>query len=221
MNPLKIYREEIAKQANNGDGWITIKDPSNLKEWQAPKAPFLRWALNETFGQRINIQPSWNNICPASVMTAHEDHDYFDCKVGAGIWTNEVNFNLTSAWEAAVNKKKYELQKELLIFQITILSKTNKFETITGKAKIIKPGEETGKGNIAIIPHAGPEYENAIFEAAKNHSAVITAKGGRVAHLAIVSRELGASLIMWPQSIYLQDGDKLVIQPSERTISIA
>lgn len=91
---------------------------------------------------------------------------------------------------------------------------------VYGKAKRVKPGELAGKGNIAIIDHAGPEYEAVIFEAVKHHGAVITATGGRVAHLAIVSREAGALLVMWPPSINLRDGDYLAIDPATKKIKL-
>ena len=105
-------------------------------------------------------------------------------------------------------------------FKTVVLSNPKGARVVYGKAKRVKPGERAGAGNIAIIDHAGPEYEAVIFEAVKQHGAVITATGGRVAHLAIVSREVGALLVMWPLSIHLLDGDYLTIDSTEKTITL-
>lgn len=66
---------------------------------------------------------------------------------------------------------------------------------ITGKVKIISSPTEIDKilpGDILVAPQTNPDYVPAM----KKASAIITDKGGRTSHAAIVSRELGIPAVV-------------------------
>lgn len=69
------------------------------------------------------------------------------------------------------------------------------------------------KGDILVAPHTNPDWEPVM----KRVSAIITDQGGRTAHAAIVSRELGLPCIVGcgNASEVLHDGDEITVSCAE------
>jgi pyruvate,water dikinase len=72
------------------------------------------------------------------------------------------------------------------------------------------------EGDILVAPHTNPDWEPIM----KRVSAIITDKGGRTAHAAIVSRELGLPCIVGCGNAteILQDGDEVTISCAEGSV---
>ncbi len=89
----------------------------------------------------------------------------------------------------------------------------------TGRARIIKAVEEIDKfqkGEVLITEMTDPDWEPIMKEA----SAIITNKGGRTSHAAIVSRELGIPAIVGTENAteLIKDGEEITIDCSNPDI---
>jgi len=84
------------------------------------------------------------------------------------------------------------------------------------KGNVVTLRSETiTKRDILILPHAGPEYQDMAMKA----GLVICEVGGKLAHLAIVGRELGLPLIQIENAYNLfKEGAKLTIDFDNATI---
>ncbi|EKD64510.1 MAG: hypothetical protein ACD_50C00362G0004 [uncultured bacterium] len=92
----------------------------------------------------------------------------------------------------------------------------------TGRVKIVKDVHEISqikKGQILVTVITNPDWEPIM----KTASAIITDKGGRTSHAAIVSRELGIPCIVGTQNAtkVLRDGDEITADCSSGENGIA
>lgn len=82
---------------------------------------------------------------------------------------------------------------------------------VTGTVVFPKPNEGVPAGSIAVVPFAGVDYEIALLSACKSDAgAVISQVGGKLAHLAIVSREMNGRLVVMDEAMTLMQEGQLV-----------
>jgi len=82
----------------------------------------------------------------------------------------------------------------------------------SGKVKILKSAKEIGKieeGDVLVTEMTNPDFVPAM----KKASAIVTEKGGRTSHAAIVSRELGVPAIVGCEMVLeiLKDGEIITV----------
>ena len=81
-----------------------------------------------------------------------------------------------------------------------------------GKVKILKSAKELGKieeGDVLVTEMTNPDFVPAM----KRASAIVTQKGGRTSHAAIVSRELGIPAIVGCEMVLqiLEEGEEITV----------
>jgi pyruvate,water dikinase len=86
----------------------------------------------------------------------------------------------------------------------------------SGIVRVIKSSEKLGDlkdGEILVAPNTNPDWEPAM----KRVAAIITDRGGRTAHAAIVSRELGLACVVGCGNAteILKDGDPITVSCAE------
>lgn len=156
-----------------------------------PKAPFHRWALNRTHG--AHLAPAWTNVAPPSWKLQFDDQDHSDWLIGAGL----DDYYGDAAVRDASNGLAYDLQHDLLAFDAHILCGRGWVE---GKVLHPKPGEAVPAGSLIVIPFAGPDYTVPATTAGPT-GAIITERGGELAHLVVVGREQGLRLVRIPGAL--------------------
>jgi pyruvate,water dikinase len=111
------------------------------------------------------------------------------------------------------NTSKYKELGEVRISSKVLLKGTAASPGITyGKVKILKNAKELDKveeGDVLVTEMTNPDFVPAM----KRASAIVTEKGGRTSHAAIVSRELGVPAIVGCEMVLqiLKDGDLITV----------
>ena len=234
---LDDYRSKIIAQANERGGWLTLQlddgDGYVPATWSVPKNPFIRWALRLFDFEKFNkTRPEWVNVCPSGMKLSMDDPNHTDWMLGAGLDIGKTYDRFgedENCLERRVMKAAFEyafkINEEYSQSDFTVLAgKFDDDRTIYAKVVHAKPNRPVPNGCIAIAPHAGPEYQLAMQSANRKNEfgsrgVIICATGGKLAHLAVVGKEMDCTVLMIPDAINKFDEDKLVtIDMKERTI---
>ncbi|MDO9179172.1 MAG: PEP-utilizing enzyme [Agitococcus sp.] len=220
-----LYRARIVDQAEKKGGFITlpVKYPVTLMtggpavpDVVVPAAPFLLWAQNRfDHGSAQGALPDWTLICPSGLKMLGDSRMHTDWWIGAGLSPREAYDNdhpvNKAAWQFAYAKAATKGKNCLILAG-------------TGKATgiVVKPLPDTyvPAGSIVIVPHAGVEYELALLSACKDGTGVVIAEvGGKLAHLAIVSREMGARLVVMDNALtQFVEGEVVTVNLTDQLI---
>jgi len=137
-----------------------------------------------------------------------ENHYYFPQDIEWAIEKNHVYITQSRPITTTHNKVASNTDNNLLTL---ILSGSPASPGIgVGPVKIIMSPREIGKikpGDILVAPQTNPDYVPAMKKAA----AIVTEKGGRTSHAAIVSRELGIPAIVGAEGATRILKDNIVI----------
>ena len=124
-----------------------------------------------------------------------ENHYYFPQDIEWAIKDNRVYIIQARPITTTHNKTDSDVQTQNFA-SLLILSGSPASPGIgVGVVKIIKSPKEIGKikpGDILVAPQTNPDYVPAM----KKATAIVTEKGGRTSHAAIVSRELGIPAVV-------------------------
>jgi len=109
---------------------------------------------------------------------------------------------------------KNQLQQALVTTGLSVGQKI-----VTGKVRVIfdvNNSEQLREGEILVTEMTDPDWVPVMKRAA----GIITCRGGRTCHAAIVSRELGVTAIIGAQNIdkLLQDGDQVTLDCSSGSV---
>lgn len=134
----------------------------------------------------------------AQLVKAIEKHYYFPQDIEWAIQNDQVYIvqsrpitTIQSQKSQVESQKSFEVSKKQLLLKGDPASPG----IASGKPVIIRSPKEIHKiqkGNILVAPQTNPDYVPAM----KKASAIVTEKGGRTSHAAIVSRELGLPAIV-------------------------
>ena len=122
-----------------------------------------------------------------------------------------------------MNASSYALRMELcfklLKFEFAVLSRSTKTK-LSGKVRILNPGDVLQKGEIGVIERASVEYDAALRSAAQQDSGLICLTGGPLAHIAVVGREMNVPIIMWDKAKLLNNGARIDLNLENGTIRL-
>lgn len=214
-----MYRSRISAQAEKTGGFINLvaEYPDGPRTVVVPSAPFLHWVRRN--GEKEVQQgtlPEWKIICGESMKMVNDNPMHSDWWFGAGLTAEDYKTDRhpvdVAAWAYA---SQFARDKDQHCIKLGGSGK------VSGAVVFPGPNEGVPAGSIAVVPYAGPAYEMALLTACKGGAgAVISAVGGKLAHLAIVSREMGARLVVMddamtalkPGQIVTLDLDKCIIE---------
>lgn len=187
----------VNRAAETMGGFIDIEaksesfhDDCETTVYRVARNPFLLWARQ--YGYKPGNLPEWTRVCPGGLKMLGDNPMHTDWFVSSGVplraaYNHEHPLN-KAAWRLAY---KWQTGEGLTCMKLAGRGR------VTGTVTFPRANEGVQPGSIAVVSHAGPEYELALMTACKGESgAVIAEVGGKLAHLAIVSRELGARLVM-------------------------
>lgn len=229
-------RKEIIEKAGpqDGEGWLKLpiyklKSPQE-KGQQAeidtsafdrfllvPKLAFYKWSLDNVPGVELGIHDEWRSVCPTGMKMPNDNPYHSDWVIGAGL-DLDAFYDKERAIELSSYHYRMEVVSELASFDFIPLSKSDR-QYVSGKVRLLQPGETLKKGQIGVIPHAGVEYDAALRSASQHKSALICATGGKLAHLAVVGREMNVPVVMWEKAMTLTQFHTVSLNLREGRIS--
>ena len=216
---LKGIREQIDQRAGavGGEGWLRLaveKDPVPGQPGvvdhylDIPKAPFLYWALQPYDPSELGLCEPWPAISGTGWKCINDSAYHSDWVIGAGL--DPEKFHKLDNINSSSYALRMELCFNLLKFEFAVLSRSNK-QKLEGKVRVLKPGETLGKGEIGVIERASVEYDAALRSAAQHDTGLICLRGGPLAHVAVVGREMNVPIIMWDKAGMLHNGARIEI----------
>jgi phosphohistidine swiveling domain-containing protein len=194
-----VYKHRVDRQAETMGGFLVLQVKAyrddEPTEYRVARAPFQIWA--QQYGYKAGALPEWKRVCPSGLKMGGDNPTHTDWWVSSGLPLraaydhdhplNKAAWKLAHRWQDSTGEKCLKLAGK---------------GKVTGPVVFPKPHEGVLPGSIAVVTHAGPEYELALLSACKGESgAVIAQVGGKLAHLAIVSREMGARLVVVDEAL--------------------
>lgn len=162
-----------------------------------PRAPFWNWALRKTSIK--HLAPPWNLVSESGVKLPFDDPYHTDWMLGAGI---DLHDSYGGAVADRASDLMWDLQKELGNFEAAVLSEGRQVTGVVGET-------------ILVLPNLHPDW----LDDALKSSAVITEKGGALAHLAVVAREHGLTIMRVEDAIKrYPKGTEVTLMPDEGRI---
>lgn len=126
-----------------------------------------------------------------------EKHYYFPQDSEWAVKDNKVYLVQTRAITTSKSQSANYKQKEITNLDLPLLVKGDPASPgiVSGPARLLQSAKEINKiqpGDVLIAPQTNPDFVPAM----KKAIAIITEKGGRTSHAAIVSRELGIPAVV-------------------------
>lgn len=191
----EAWRVEVLEQA--GDDLFEAEiDGRTLV---IPRAPFEHWVLRGTAGR--HLAKPWSPVCPSGIKMINDDPYHTDWLI-ASCWKGTEDYLNSDSMMGGFGGKtqladdlyslKFDTQEKMLGFKAGVLSGEGRAE---GVVVHLKPGDRLKEGQIGVIPNAGPDFVEAAQDAVTYRSALITEKGGAVAHLVTVFREQDLKIV--------------------------
>lgn len=176
-------------------------EPVPAREVVVPRAPFVCWALSRT--SLRHLSPPWDLVARSGVKMMLDDPYHTDWMLGAGLDLSE-DYGISKPVTAAAHEELYRLQEELGNFEAAVLVDYGPVSGIVGN-------------EILVLPDLSPDHAEAAMEA--KVKAIITERGGQLAHLAIVGRETGWTIMRVPDATTrYPEGVLLTLNPADGTI---
>lgn len=219
---LLTLRREI-HEATAGD-WLSIPihkhDSFEQKEFlynlQVPRAAFLKWTYDRCQIKPDNV-PTWKTLSPLGMKMMNDDPTHSDWVVGAGL--DPRTFYQDDNVNSSTYSMRMDILRDTMNFDVEVFSGEG---SVYGHLKFLKPGETLeNKDQIGVVPNGSMDYDVALQHAAKIGAAIIMAVGGRVCHAAVVARETGLRLVMWPEVMSLLDNSFVSLNLDERTVHVS
>jgi phosphohistidine swiveling domain-containing protein len=195
---ILMYTARVQQRANRCGGFLELE----VKEWdrtcrvRVAAVPFLHWARTRSSGSRkssLDGLPAWPPVFPSGAKMYGDDPMHTD-------WWASTGLSLQEAYshDHPVNKAAWRFAYSEAVNTGASFVKLAGSGVVTGPVVFAQPGQSVPAGSIAVVSHAGVDYQEALMGACKDGKtgAVIAAVGGKLAHLAIVSREINGRLVV-------------------------
>lgn len=215
---IEVLRAQIVHQTDNDEtyGWQTYEAYDEKAARNVSIRVPLRALMCAALGRAHawHLKPEYECRSPSGFKLQNDDRAHTDAWLGAG-------FSPDSAYDNALPEQRlfmnsmYELQRELLSFQMDVLARGSK-SYMSGI--VIHDPAEAGPDKILVVPTAASEYAPAAIKCL----AVIAEAGSKLAHMTIVSREEGVPVLRMAGAVSkFKAGDRLTIDLAEGTVELA
>lgn len=184
----------VRERAGNDRLDLTLADGTTLS---VARAPFMNWALRRT--SLRGLAPKWECVSPSGMKLPMDDPNHTD-------WLIEAGVSLEQAYRGPVcdasHEKSFEIQMELGHYECHVL--------VDGPSVSGTVGQE-----IVVLPDLREDRLDQVLHA----KAIITEKGGKLAHLALVAMERQVPVLRVADAMRrFQPGMRVMVQPSEGRI---
>jgi len=202
-------KEKIKQQANEKGGFLTLKNKQTGNSFEIPRNPFLRWCLNEN---PLYDTIEWSAISPRGLKQGGDDPNHTDWFLFTGI-PLEDGQNTDILDVKFLFDMRHEYFKEYTGSNIKPLAKGSHSGFYKASVIHIKDPNDTilvKENSVIVIPNCSPKFEMVVHLAAKSNCIVISETGGKLCHLATVSRENDLSLYLLPEALNILKDDSEV-----------
>lgn len=193
-----MYTTRVHRQAERCGGYfeLPVQDHEGSYSLRVALAPFLQWARHRpghATESKLGGIPTWVPVFPSGSKMQGDDPLHTD-------WWASAGLPLQAAYSTdhPVNRAAWRFRYHEAVNTGASFVKLAGSGVVTGPVVFPKAGQAVPAGSIAVVPNAGVDYQQALFSACKDASAgaVIAAVGGKLAHLAVVSREINGRLVV-------------------------
>lgn len=186
-----------------------------------PKHPFLHWCLRFIrFEAHGHETPTWAPVAPMGMKMGGDNPFHTDWMLGAGVPLASTYDRTDGSFGKVVMHSAYrrrdQVVREYTGHQFTVLARGVQTR-FSGEVEFPGPNERVAPGTIAVVPHAGPEYQAAMETANMEdrfgrRGCIICEVGGKLAHLVVVGREFKCTVLMLPgvMGMYLR-GQRVIV----------
>lgn len=165
---IEELRVKIRAAAGDNTFDLVVEGRGTFK---VPTAPFMCWALGRT--SLKHLAPPWTPISPPGMKLPMDDECHTDWMLGAGFNLRE-DYKTGSSVQMAAHTRQFEMQEEQGNFECGVI--------VGGQGGTV---EGRVGGEIVVLPNLSPAHLDKL----KYARAIITEKGGALAHLAQVALE--------------------------------
>lgn len=182
-----------------GNAWYIGDEPTPERKLVVPRAPFVCWALSRT--SLRHLSPPWEVVARSGMKMMLDDPYHTDWMLGAGLDLSE-DYGYNSPVTKAAGSEMFHIQEELGEFEAAVLVDHGPISGTVGK-------------DIIVLPNLSPKHAEAAMKA----RAIITERGGRLAHLAVIGLEMGWTIMLVPDAVTRYPaGAALTLDPRTGTI---
>lgn len=216
-----MYATRVQRQAERCGGFIDlpVQDGDTSYSIRVALVPLLYWARHRgNLSQKNALAglPAWPPVFPSGAKMYGDDPMHTD-------WWASTGLALREAYESdhPVNQAAWRFAYREAVNTGANFVKLAGSGVVTGPVVFPKPGQSVPAGSIAVVSHAGVDYQQALLSACKDGEtgAVIAAVGGKLAHLAIVSREINGRLVVVNDALQrFHEGQLLRLDLDELTL---
>lgn len=178
------------------------------KENKEVKVPFLKRKRQKITNDQI--------VALAKIGKKLEKHYFFPQDIEWAIEGKDVFVVQTRPITTISDKKVEGKEADLSSLPKLVTGAPASPGIASGKAEVITSVKEVGKikpGDVLVAPQTNPDYVPAMKKAV----AIITEKGGRTSHAAIVSRELGIPAVVGAEGATKKIKDGMVVTVNGKT----
>lgn len=236
---LEEIRQEVIEYANNDKehGWLTVHHEG--RNYKFPKRALVHHVFDR-MKPMAKLIPPYEAFSPSGVKLQMDDPFHTDVLLGAGFDLDDAYKHRSDENEAlheAIRmiedeyreKMRFDftilangfLHKDLTYFSAEVYEYDGPLPKHTWSSRHIdsakKPKDIHSTARCLVIPNASVEYQIACT----NADVIITEVGGQLAHMAIVSREMGKLLLRVDNALEkFPPGSKFWIDLEELTLKV-
>lgn len=204
---VQSIRKGVLEQAEKMGGFYTVNLKRRDESVYSPafvkiaKNPFIRWCLRHfDYEAAGKTRPEWSNISYSGLKMIGDDPNHTDWFLGTGAPLEEAYSPGVDTFGDVVMQCIADLQERVIAEwtgqEFSVLSRGHKKETrFHGLIVFPEPGARVPENSVCVIPHAGPEYHSLLENLKGGCGFIITEMGGKLAHMSIVGREYGVTVI--------------------------
>ncbi len=205
------YRKEILKQADGDLFDLAYMVNGKQHRIKVPTAPFQNWAMWRTAG--AHLAKPWKKVTPPGMKMMGDDPYHTDWMLGAGLDLDAMTEDGSNLHEVAF-ELNFKMQNDFLNFNAAILCGDRR---VKGRVVHAKPDQKVASDQIAVIPSANARYLAAAVSAA----GVIVERGGSLAHLVVVAREQGVTIMRVEHALKLYpEGSEVLMNPEFGNVTL-
>ena len=237
---LEQIKAAVVQRANEmEDGWLDLevkplsdnaisdRDRKDHPDWltlepytiRVARVPFEHWTLRAfPLAAVEGMLSPWEPVSDTGLRLDNDDRHHSDWMLSADAVHNlfgNYGKGFSEPIQTALFDAMNAIQAQYCDTQGVVLSSFGGYKR--GRVVHPGPGEAVKRGEIAIIPTASVHYDQALRTA----EAVITERGGPLAHVAIVAREVGRTVLQVRGALKRYPvGTRISVDPSRGVVTV-
>lgn len=210
---LKIKNQADAQE----NGWVDILD-RNKKRWRVARGALEGWSLGDWI-EKTNAL-SWDIVSPLNIKIDGDNPYHTDIVISAGIKQLDNFYDEYFDFNSALYQEAEKICADYLNVNCRVLSGKGYVSGILCELLQYELWRDA-KTPVVIFPNASANMHMYAIEVWKRGGVIIVPTGGKLCHLATISREYDGKLIQYSKCNELKNKKALItVDLSNSTINI-